>query len=56
MRQSRYSGTVEITGTIQSPDGSQNRITATGEGYSAAHAALLQRIPEGHQLIVIRTS
>jgi hypothetical protein len=56
MRQPGYSGTVEITGTIQAPDGSQDRITATGEGYGAAHAALLQRIPEGHQLIVIRSS
>lgn len=46
---------MEITGTIEAPDGSQERITAVGEDYITAHAALLQRIPDEHKLIVIRT-
>jgi hypothetical protein len=39
---------VEVTGTIQSADGSIDHITAHGEDYEAA-------IPEGTKLITIRT-
>ncbi|WP_419203176.1 hypothetical protein [Paenarthrobacter nitroguajacolicus] len=46
---------MELTGTIEAPDGSRERISAIGEDYPAAHAALLQLIPDEHRLIVIRT-
>lgn len=46
---------MELTGTVEASDGSQSRITATGEDYTAAHGVLLKQIPEGHRLIVIRT-
>jgi hypothetical protein len=42
---------VEITGTIQSTDGSIDHITARGEDYDTAKAAL----PEGTKLITIHT-
>lgn len=46
---------MEITGTVEDPTGQQNRITAVGESYEEARAALDATIPEGHRLIVIRT-
>ncbi|WP_200951948.1 hypothetical protein [Arthrobacter sp. Soil736] len=46
---------MELTGTIEAPDGRQARITAVGEDYATAHAALLELIPDEHKLIVIRT-
>ena len=46
---------MEITGTIQGPDGATERIAAQGTTYDAAKEALYARIPEGHQLIAIRT-
>lgn len=46
---------MEITGTVEDPDGGQNRITAEGGNYEEARAALDAKIPEGHRLIVIRT-
>ncbi|WP_285291831.1 hypothetical protein [Arthrobacter sp. ISL-28] len=42
---------MEITGTIQMPDGSTNHISAQGDTYEDAKAAM----PEGTKLIVIRT-
>ena len=46
---------MEITGTIEAPDGTQDRITVQGSSYEEAKAALEAAVPEGHKLIVIRT-
>jgi hypothetical protein len=46
---------VEITGTIEGPDGATQRITADGGTYEEARAALEAAVPDGHRLIVIRT-
>jgi hypothetical protein len=46
---------VEITGTIQTPDGSQERVSAQGNTYEDAREALTKKIPEGHKLLAIRT-
>ncbi|ACL42077.1 conserved hypothetical protein (plasmid) [Pseudarthrobacter chlorophenolicus A6] len=46
---------MEITGTIEAPDGSTDRITAVGETYENAKKALEDMVPEGSKLIVIRT-
>lgn len=46
---------VEITGTIEGPDGATDRITAVGNTYEEAKAALEGMVPEGFKLIVIRT-
>lgn len=46
---------MEITGTIQSPDGSLERLTFTGATYDAVKAALEAGVPEGAKLIAIRT-
>jgi hypothetical protein len=47
---------VELTGTIESPEGAQGYITAAGDTYEAALSTLRERVPEGHRLIVIRTN
>lgn len=46
---------MEITGTIQIADGSTDRITAQGDNYDNAKAALEAGVPEGTKLIAIRT-
>lgn len=46
---------VEITGTIEAPDGSYAHANAVGDTYEDAKAALEAMVPEGHKLIVIRT-
>jgi hypothetical protein len=46
---------VEITGTIEDPEGGQSRVSASGNTYEEAKAALEAMVPEGHKLIVIRT-
>ena len=46
---------MEITGTIQMADGSTDHITAQGDTYDNAKAALEAAIPEGTRLIAIRT-
>ncbi|WP_181364983.1 hypothetical protein [Arthrobacter sp. HMWF013] len=46
---------MEITGTIEAPDGSHDRVTAQGGTYEEAKAALEALVPEGHKLIVVRT-
>ena len=46
---------MEITGTIEDPDGATERITARGDTYEQAKASLEAAVPEGHKLIVIRT-
>ncbi|MGO4188560.1 hypothetical protein [Pseudarthrobacter sp. TAF60_1] len=46
---------MEVTGTIQSTDGSIDHITAHGKDYETAKAALEAAIPEGTKLITIRT-
>ena len=46
---------MEITGTIQAPDGSYEHISVQGATYEDAREALTEKIPEGHQLLVIRT-
>ena len=46
---------MEITGTIQMPDGSTDRISAQGETYEDAKATLEAAMPEDGKLIVIRT-
>lgn len=45
---------MEITGTIEDQDGNYTRVSAAGETYEQAKAALESMIPEGHKLIVIR--
>jgi hypothetical protein len=45
---------VEITGTIQMADGSTDHITAQGDDYDDARAALEAAVPEGTKLIAIR--
>lgn len=46
---------MEITGTIQAPDGSYDHLSVQGESYEEAKEALHARIPEGYKLVVIRT-
>ena len=46
---------MEITGTIQMADGSTDHISAQGDSYENAKAALEAAIPEGTKLIAIRT-
>lgn len=46
---------MEITGTIQMPDGSIDHISARGATYENAKATLEAAMPEGTKLIVIRT-
>lgn len=46
---------MELTGTIQMADGSIDHITAQGETYDNAKAALEAAVPEGTKLIAIRT-
>lgn len=46
---------MEITGTIQMADGSIDHITARGDSYDNAKAALESALPEGTKLIAIRT-
>jgi hypothetical protein len=46
---------VEITGTIQAPDGGYERVSVQGATYEGAREALNEKIPEGHKLLVIRT-
>lgn len=46
---------MELTGTIQMADGSTDHITAQGDDYDKAKAALEAAIPEGTKLIAIRT-
>ncbi|MCO4273830.1 hypothetical protein NG701_05195 [Pseudarthrobacter sp. HLT3-5] len=45
---------MELTGTIQMADGSIDHITAQGDDYDNAKAALEAAIPEGSKLIAIR--
>jgi hypothetical protein len=46
---------VEITGTLQSADGSIDHITAYGDSYDTANSALEAALPEGTKLLAIRT-
>lgn len=45
---------MEVTGTIQDTDGSIDHLTAQGDDYETAKAALEAAIPEGTKLITIR--
>ncbi|WP_432246113.1 hypothetical protein ACRB8A_19720 (plasmid) [Arthrobacter sp. G.S.26] len=48
---------MELTGTIEAPDGSHDHVTAAaGDTYDAALTTLRERVPEGHRLIGIRTN
>ena len=47
---------MEITGTIQMPNGSTDHISAQGNTYEDAKAKLEAALPEGTKLIVIRTN
>ncbi|WP_164468855.1 hypothetical protein [Arthrobacter sp. Leaf141] len=47
---------MELTGTIEAPDGSHDHVTAAGDTYDVALSTLRERVPEGHRLIVIRTN
>ena len=44
-----------MTGTIEDPNGAQDRVTVQGSSYEEAKAALEAAVPDGHKLIVIRT-
>ena len=44
-----------LTGTISTPDHQHDHISAEGNTYDEARAALDALVPEGQQLIVIRT-
>ena len=46
---------MEITGKIQAPDGSYERVSVQGATYEAAREALNEKIPEEHKILVIRT-
>ena len=46
---------MEITGTIQAPDGSFERVSVQGATYEDARKVLNEKIPEGHKLLAIRT-
>ena len=46
---------MEITGTIEAPDGSYERVSVQGETYEDARESLTAKIPEGHKLLAIRT-
>lgn len=46
---------MEITGTIRTPGAETSRISASGATYDEARAALDAAIPEGAQLLAIRT-
>lgn len=46
---------MQITGTIQMPDGSTDHITAQGDTTEDAKAALEAALPDGTKLIVIRS-
>ncbi|MBT2555615.1 hypothetical protein [Arthrobacter sp. ISL-5] len=47
---------MEITGTVEDPEGGHSRVTAAGASYEEARLALEAMIPEGNRLIVIRTT
>jgi hypothetical protein len=44
-----------MAGTIQAPDGSSERVSVQGATYEDAREALNEKIPEGHELLAIRT-
>jgi hypothetical protein len=46
---------VEITGTIQAPDGSFECVSVQGATYEDAREILNEKFPEGHKLLAIRT-
>jgi hypothetical protein len=46
---------VEITGTIEAPDGNHQRVSAEGNTYEEAREALTGKIPEGHKLLAMLT-
>ncbi|CAN7573774.1 hypothetical protein LJR078_004325 [Arthrobacter sp. LjRoot78] len=46
---------MEITGTVQAPDGSYERVSAQGNTYEEARQALAGKISEGYKLLAIRT-
>ena len=46
---------MELIGTIQRADGSIDYLTAQGDSYDSANAALEAVIPDGTKLIAIRT-
>jgi hypothetical protein len=46
---------LEITGTIQAPDGTYERVSVQRETYEDAREALNEKIPEGHKLLAIHT-
>ncbi|WP_211882363.1 hypothetical protein [Pseudarthrobacter albicanus] len=46
---------MEITGTIQAPDGSYESVSVQGTTHEDAREALTKKIPEGHKLLAIRT-
>jgi hypothetical protein len=54
-RTGEYACLVEITGTIEAPDGRTDHIIAQGASYEEAKVALEAAVPEGTKLIVIRT-
>lgn len=46
---------MEITGTLESPDGSYSHVNAQAETYEDAKVALEGMVPEEHKPIDIRT-
>ena len=45
---------MEVELTIESPDGEQSRVSATGASYEDALAKATELVPEGYRRIVIR--
>lgn len=46
---------MEITCTIEAPDGSFSHVTETAATYEEAIAAARAKVPEGSRMIAIRT-
>ncbi|WAH99731.1 hypothetical protein [Arthrobacter sp. MMS18-M83] len=45
---------MEVELTIESPEGEQSRVSATGASYEDALAKATELVPEGYRRIVIR--
>lgn len=46
---------MEISGTLEGPDGGYSHVKAQAATYEEAKTVLEAMVPEGHKLIVIRT-
>lgn len=56
MTDQKYHDPAKITGTFEDPSGSHERIDAEGATYEQARRAVNANMPEGHNLIAIRSN